>query len=334
MLRILHTADWHLKAKHRYSNIAEGKLWDRMCDEKLKTLHKFPAIAEKLKVDLIDIAGDIFDTSNPPEFLKAEVCKILNKFTKPVIVITGRPGDHDYVSENNYVLMDLKEAYGEWNDKITIVGKNVYEDEQLPGLLFSHLMLEGINEFYKKTVKLNDEMFKRYETILLGDYHGYYHKQYAGKNFIYCGPPYPTRYGENCNGFVIVEIDETTGKLLSHKHYNIKTFQLFTCITLEENLKCEFALPYILKYKLSIKSDELAKIVRHLESRKTDIMNKDSLCMDVIWEINTTEGNQIINAFGKDKTLQEVCTDFIKENGGENFAILQKLFNKFYKECA
>ena len=80
MSKILLTGDFHLKAKHHCTSQVEGKVWDRWCQEKLNTLQRLPAIANKYGCDWVVIAGDIFDTSNPPEALKAEFCKLLNSF--------------------------------------------------------------------------------------------------------------------------------------------------------------------------------------------------------------------------------------------------------------
>ena len=324
-MKILLTADWHLKAKHKFSKLIDDKLWDRMCQEKLNTLNKIVTYANKSDVGLVVIAGDVFDTSNPPEALKAELCKILNKFEKPVIIITGRPGDHDYVSENNYVLMDLKEAYGE-NSKVTIIGSNQYS---IPGLLICHLMLEGINDMYKKTVPLSDPMFKDYNTILLGDYHNFYHKKFGGKDFIYPGTPYPTRYGENCHSIAVVEVGELSGKLISAKKLDLKTYKLIELHELEQPPESDVS--YVVKYKLVTKSDKLAKLIRDLEHHRDELIENDSNCMDVVWEITT---GKLGDAKVQDAstTLFDVCDEFIVSQGGEHSGKLQKIFSQLYKE--
>lgn len=65
-MRILHTADWHLgKRLENFSRIPEQEdVLDEICD-----------IAEQQQVDAVLIAGDLFDTFNPPQ-------KPLNYFTK------------------------------------------------------------------------------------------------------------------------------------------------------------------------------------------------------------------------------------------------------------
>jgi exonuclease SbcD len=56
-LRILHTADWHLGKN------LEGQ--SRM-DEQEEFLNDFVSIVEENNIDLIMIAGDVYDSSNPP----------------------------------------------------------------------------------------------------------------------------------------------------------------------------------------------------------------------------------------------------------------------------
>lgn len=55
-MKILHTADWHL-----------GKRLDRFSrlDEQVLVLDEIVQIAEQQKVDVILVAGDLFDNFNP-----------------------------------------------------------------------------------------------------------------------------------------------------------------------------------------------------------------------------------------------------------------------------
>lgn len=56
MIKILHTADWHLgKRLQEFSRLEEQKL----------VLEEIQEIADREDVDLILLAGDIYDTFNP-----------------------------------------------------------------------------------------------------------------------------------------------------------------------------------------------------------------------------------------------------------------------------
>lgn len=86
-MKILHTADWHLGKKlDRFSRLEEQKLvLDEIC-----------AIADNEAVDLILIAGDLFDNFNPPaeaqDLFYRTVYRLSKNGTRPVVAIAG---NHD-----------------------------------------------------------------------------------------------------------------------------------------------------------------------------------------------------------------------------------------------
>ncbi|EON78789.1 Exonuclease SbcD [Lunatimonas lonarensis] len=87
MLKILHTADWHLgKRLQEYSRIEEQK----------EVLAELVEIADTENVDLVLLAGDVYDTFNPTHEAVDLFYKTLRKLSqagkRPVIVISG---NHD-----------------------------------------------------------------------------------------------------------------------------------------------------------------------------------------------------------------------------------------------
>lgn len=89
-MKILHTSDWHLgKNLEGYSRLAEQE----------KFLEELNQIVEEQEIDLILVAGDIYDTSNPPA--KAErlfynsVKKLSANGERPVIIIAGNHDNPD-----------------------------------------------------------------------------------------------------------------------------------------------------------------------------------------------------------------------------------------------
>lgn len=86
-MKILHTADWHL-----------GKRLDSFSrlEEQVKVMQELVAIADEEKVDLILVAGDLFDNFNPPVDAVELFYKTLKQLSKngarPVIAISG---NHD-----------------------------------------------------------------------------------------------------------------------------------------------------------------------------------------------------------------------------------------------
>src|SRR5690625_7484696 len=92
-MRILHTADWHLgKRLDFYSRHHEQK----------EVLSEIVYIADEQKVDLVIVAGDLFDAFNPPNESTELLYKTLKKLGKnakdPVIAIAG---NHEYSEWKN-----------------------------------------------------------------------------------------------------------------------------------------------------------------------------------------------------------------------------------------
>ncbi|NME82393.1 exonuclease SbcCD subunit D [Clostridium sp. SM-530-WT-3G] len=86
-MRILHTADWHLGKN------LEGQ--SRM-DEQELFLNDFVDIVEKNNIDLIIIAGDIYDSSNPParaEKMFYDTLKKLSRNGERITLVIA--GNHD-----------------------------------------------------------------------------------------------------------------------------------------------------------------------------------------------------------------------------------------------
>lgn len=91
-MRIMHTADWHLGKKLNDFNRIE---------EQREVLEELCKIAQKEKVDAVVIAGDLFDTFNPPneaiELLYKTVHKLANNGKIPVIAIAGNHDSADRI---------------------------------------------------------------------------------------------------------------------------------------------------------------------------------------------------------------------------------------------
>lgn len=86
-MKILHTSDWHLgKRLGDFSRIGEQQL----------VLDEIIAIAEAEKVDVVIVAGDLFDTFNPPteavDLFYRSLKKMADGGRRPVVAIAG---NHD-----------------------------------------------------------------------------------------------------------------------------------------------------------------------------------------------------------------------------------------------
>lgn len=86
-MRILHTADWHLGKRLQDFNRLE---------EQRQVLEEIIQIANKEQVDLVLVAGDLYDTFNPPteaiELLYKSLHRLSNFGRRPVVAIAG---NHD-----------------------------------------------------------------------------------------------------------------------------------------------------------------------------------------------------------------------------------------------
>jgi exonuclease SbcD len=91
-MKILHTSDWHL-----------GKRLDdfsRM-EEQQAVLSEISEIAEREQVDAVLVAGDLFDTYNPPneavELFYKTLKRLTNNGSRPVIAIAGNHDSPDRI---------------------------------------------------------------------------------------------------------------------------------------------------------------------------------------------------------------------------------------------
>lgn len=91
-MKILHTADWHLGKRLDYISRLE---------EQKEVLEEICQIADLQQVDLVLVAGDLFDAFNPPveatELLYQSLKKLTNNGKRPVIAIAGNHDSPDRI---------------------------------------------------------------------------------------------------------------------------------------------------------------------------------------------------------------------------------------------
>lgn len=92
-MRILHTADWHL------GRTLEGR---SRLEEQAQVLDEIISIIEAEKVDVVLMAGDVFDTVNPPaaaeKLFYESISRMTNGGNRPVFVIAGNHDNPDRIS--------------------------------------------------------------------------------------------------------------------------------------------------------------------------------------------------------------------------------------------
>ncbi|MCF8363784.1 MAG: exonuclease subunit SbcD [Prolixibacteraceae bacterium] len=91
-MKLLHTSDWHLGRRlESFSRF----------DEQLAVLEEIGTVADKENVDAILVAGDLFDTFNPPteavELFYRSLKKLSKNGSRPVIAIAGNHDSPDRI---------------------------------------------------------------------------------------------------------------------------------------------------------------------------------------------------------------------------------------------
>lgn len=102
MLKILHTADWHLgKRLQEFSRLEEQK----------EVLEEIIEIADRESVDLVLVAGDIFDAFNPSheavELLFKTLRRLSNNGRRPIIAISGNHDSTQFIAAPDPLAREL-----------------------------------------------------------------------------------------------------------------------------------------------------------------------------------------------------------------------------------
>jgi DNA repair protein SbcD/Mre11 len=96
LMKILHTSDWHLgKRLETFSRLEEQR----------EVLSEISEIAVREKVDAVVIAGDLFDTFNPPteaiDLFYQALKKLADNGNRPVIAVAGNHDSPDRIEAPN-----------------------------------------------------------------------------------------------------------------------------------------------------------------------------------------------------------------------------------------
>lgn len=118
MIKILHTADWHLgKRLQDFSRMEEQKL----------VLEEIIQIADDQEVDLILLAGDIFDSFNPSHEAVELLYKTLRRLSKngerPIIAISGNHDSTQFVEAPDPLAREMGIFFYSRYDSVMPIGK-------------------------------------------------------------------------------------------------------------------------------------------------------------------------------------------------------------------
>lgn len=150
-MRILHTADWHLgRLLHQVS----------LLEEQRDALHQIISLIESRRVDVLVIAGDIYDRAVPPtaavELLDGFLDTVSSVLSVPVMVIAG---NHDSVSRLGFGARQLAEAgihiFSPSAEPVPVVLKDAHGEVAFYG--FPYLEPVQVRELSGEQVRSHDE---------------------------------------------------------------------------------------------------------------------------------------------------------------------------------
>lgn len=247
MLRALHTADVHLGARHTDLGDQAAALRGRRSAAFAATVDL--ALAEK--VDLLLVAGDLFDSNTQPrrsvEAVAAQLARLVQARVRTVLT----PGTHDvYDRASIYRAYDLAALAGspegdEWVTVLTpdvpevhfptldaIVYGTVFETKRAPasplaglgaaaderatwkiGLLHSAIVIPGVVEQDEVIVTTDEIAASGLDYLALGHWHSLQQGVAGSVTWAYSGAPEPVAIDQDAAGRVLlVTFDATGGK--------------------------------------------------------------------------------------------------------------------------
>jgi DNA repair protein SbcD/Mre11 len=246
MLRLLHTADVHLGARH-------ADLGDRAATQRERQFAAFVAtidLAVGEKVDLVLIAGDLFDSNVQPKRSVERAASQLQRLVDARIRLVIGPGTHDvYDRASIYRAYDLAAMAGAvGSDLVTVLdpdhpdvllksldvvvhgrcfatkraphspldGLDAAKDDRATwhvGLLHAALAIEGKTDGDDVVVTTDEIAATHLDYLALGHWHSMT-KGKAGKvTYAYSGAPEPTALDQDGAGNVLlVSLEASDGK--------------------------------------------------------------------------------------------------------------------------
>jgi exonuclease SbcD len=240
MLKILHTADWHISP-------------DRL-DEKIRTISKIIKFANSEKVDLFVIAGDSYD-KKPTALCQKTLIQLLQKIEVPIAFLDGNHDSPEYTelltkikTKNEFHYLStlsinpiningidvypfphisktsIREVWPdltirETDEKFVSASHDVFQywannikTSGKPSVVVGHFTTSNVKSasgqtLLGKTITLNNSILDSLNCpVMLGHIHLY---QVMGNNVVYSGNPCRTRFDETDEkGFVLWEYDD------------------------------------------------------------------------------------------------------------------------------
>ncbi|KEO73438.1 metallophosphoesterase family protein [Anditalea andensis] len=160
MLKILHTADWHLGKKlQEFSRLEEQRL----------VLEEIGQVCDKEQIDLVLLAGDIFDSFNPNheavELLFKTLKKLSNNGKRLVIAISGNHDSTQFVEAPDPLARELGIIFYSKYDSVVRtgpVGSGIVITQSEPGFIEAKLPYLGFPVRILMAPYANEVLLKTY----------------------------------------------------------------------------------------------------------------------------------------------------------------------------
>lgn len=248
MLRIIHTADVHLGARH-------DDLGEQASAQRERQFAAFTAaidLALVEKVDLFLIAGDLFDSNVQPrrsvERVAAQLKRLVDSKIRTVLI----PGTHDcYDRSSIYRAYDLKALAGSLpdDDLVTILSPDqrsvhlkvcdvvvhgpVFATKKAPhsplhdlagqagdpaatwriGMVHGSIAIPGKTERDDVVITTDEIAATGFDYLALGHWHSAQQSRAGAVTYAYAGAPEPVALDQDRAGKVLlVELEETAGR--------------------------------------------------------------------------------------------------------------------------
>lgn len=287
MRTILHTADWHLWHKHKYTRLAKDKHWDRMFEAKIDVLRNtfIPAVSGEEHINYFVIAGDVFEHFNPIEPVRTEFVKIINEIALKVDIVFIMMGNHDCY-KGQYALQSIKEALVNEVQNVKIIDSCDFKYE---GMRVKHSGVYGFkanNNYIEPPDKVDSrDIFSNDQLVLLGHYHGH---QIDGK-VTYSGSPYPIDFGEVNDDKFYNLFRITNEKQIKFRKIKIENGIKFSDVDIDAGGWKPCGSKYeVLRIKEDIQPDK-EKAFRQLALEAKQELIKDDIVLDVIIDIKVVK---------------------------------------------
>ena len=237
MLRLLHTADVHLGARH-------ADLGDRAATQRERQFAAFVAtvdLALAEKVDLVLIAGDLFDSNTQPRRSVERAAAQLKRLVEARIRVVIAPGTHDvYDKASIYRAFDLPALAGAvGSDLVTVLDPDhhdvhlrsldvvvhgrCYATKRAPesplagldartddratwhvGLLHAAVAIEGRTDHDDVVIRTEEIEASHLDYLALGHWHSTSKAKAGATTYAYAGAPEPIALDQDRAGNVLL----------------------------------------------------------------------------------------------------------------------------------